>query len=352
MAEARGLNNEHGSDMTKKFRWQLVGIVVAIVSFGCASNAPEQRVITPESLAYVGPLLKIDEPPLALNIATPPQVDTPVEQTIPTKITSPPVPRAQENAKQAVQTNPQQIISVKQASLLKEELKLKAEVEIIDDYQQPPAKVTPRFNLLGNIKVLGKNGEPIEVEGTIVTFKPLDDQRLPAMAQSAYHEVGMQDKTYQPRFLAINARDSVSFVNKDEIKHNVFSSTGKNAFDLGTYGPKLRREVQLQAEGIVKVYCNIHPEMASFIAVNNNTISTVSDSKTGRFMVADMPLGKYEIRVWNIRGEVTRTVLVTSSNYRNIQLTLDTASYQPAERKNKFGNRYKQNTALFEDEFY
>ena len=140
--------------------------------------------------------------------------------------------------------------------------------------------------------------------------------------------------------------------NKDEIKHNVFSSTGKNAFDLGTYGPKLRREVQLQAEGIVKVYCNIHPEMASFIAVNNNTISTVSDSKTGRFMVADMPLGKYEIRVWNIRGEVTRTVLVTSSNYRNIQLTLDTASYQPAERKNKFGNRYKQNAALFEDEFY
>lgn len=92
--------------------------------------------------------------------------------------------------------------------------------------------------------------------------------------------------------------------------------------------------------------------MASFVAVDDQTISAISDSKSGRFMIADMPLGKYEIRVWNVRGEVTQTVLLTRSNYRDIKLTLDTSSYEPAERKNKFGDRYKQNTALFEDEFY
>ena len=47
--------------------------------------------------------------------------------------------------------------------------------------------------------------------------------------------------------------------------------------------------------GLVKVYCNIHPEMASNILVLNNDSFAVTDAN-GLFVIPRVPDGSYTLR--------------------------------------------------------
>lgn len=161
----------------------------------------------------------------------------------------------------------------------------------------------------------------------------------------------MQDKQYQTRYSTINTGDEVVFVNKDNIQHNVFSSSGSNAFDLGTYGAGLKRGVTLTEPGIVKVYCNIHADMATFVAVADPGLSVEVDDQ-GRYQMDKVPLGTYDMTVWNIRGETTRTIEIKAKETLELVDRIDTAVVKKETHKNKFGGNYSKNAALFEDEFY
>ncbi len=207
-------------------------------------------------------------------------------------------------------------------------------------------------SLTGTVTVLGKDGEILENQSSIVTIEPLDDSITIKRSERMRHFVDMEEKIYKPRYLIIHAEDVVSFVNKDEIKHNVFSSSDLNAFDLGTFGAKKWRDVVLSAEGVVKVYCNIHPEMASFIKVDKRGLSTVSEAEQGQFKFTDVPAGEYRLSVWHVRGTHEQTISILKEQVAQTTIKLDTTDFQKTERKNKFGKSYQTGTALFDDEFY
>jgi len=169
--------------------------------------------------------------------------------------------------------------------------------------QKSKAKVTSVGAVSGSVVLLGGNGQKLSATGTMVTLTPkaLESSSIKRRAPKT-HVIDMEDKQYQPRYSTINAGDQVVFVNKDNIRHNVFSSSGSNAFDLGTYGAGLKRAVTLEEPGIVKIYCNIHSDMATFVAVGNQSLSTKADDQ-GRYQIGNVPPGTYELGLWNIRGE-------------------------------------------------
>jgi len=211
--------------------------------------------------------------------------------------------------------------------------------------------VIPMGTVSGIVSLVGEQQEALSVVGTMITLTPKTQSKGGKDSSPKVHVIDMEDKEYQPRYSTINAGDQVLFVNKDNIQHNVFSSSGGNAFDLGTYGSRLKRAVTLKEPGIVKIYCNIHSDMATFIAVGEQGLSVKADDQ-GRYTIKAVPAGTYELSIWNIRGETKRTIVVKANKTNTLVDSIDTTAFKDESHKNKFGGDYSKNSGLFEDEFY
>lgn len=206
-------------------------------------------------------------------------------------------------------------------------------------------------SVVGKVQLTGNQGEVLPSTGTMITLTPKAMAQNETDRRPQVHIIDMENKTYQPRYSTIHAGDQVVFVNKDNIRHNVFSSSGNNAFDLGTYGAGLKRAVTLKEPGVVKIYCNIHSEMATFIAVGNQGLSTKVDDQ-GQYRIPDVLPGAYEMSIWNIRGETKRDITVRAGKPTELLDRIDTTAFKIEPHKNKFGGKYSKNATLFEDEFY
>lgn len=327
----------------------------AVTIAGCASYIPgEDRITHPESKAEVGPVLtELDTPIVAsqepkpeLAAVAPKESVAAEEQPTPTVIEAP-TPIAQ--------TPPQQTKIAVAIIESKEDITPKEQADPIplkapkpEAIIKPAKTVTKTYSVTGKVELTDK-GKSLNPEGTIITIERQDGQALPTQNPiSETFTIDMEDKTYLPAQMVIRKGDSVSFLNKDNIRHNVFSSTGVNAFDLGTYGAGLQRAVKLNEQGIVKVYCNIHPNMATFVAVDDIGISNVVDSN-GNFVIANLPTGKYQLKAWNLRGEHKQLFTVTDNSV-TVNVSIDTSNYVDTEHTNKFGKDYSKST--LNNEFY
>ncbi len=88
---------------------------------------------------------------------------------------------------------------------------------------------------------------------------------LPATA--AERVVLEEKKKFSEKKLALKAGDKVTFVNKDQFAHNVYSKSKGHEFDLGAQGPDTSDSVTFSKPGKIKVRCAIHPKMKLTITV-------------------------------------------------------------------------------------
>jgi hypothetical protein len=121
----------------------------------------------------------------------------------------------------------------------------------------------------------------------------------------------MKGQTLRPRILVVPVGTTVEFPNQDSLFHNVFSVSPARPFDLGRYGRGKSKRVTFDKPGLVNVYCNLHPNMASYILVVPNRAFARPDS-SGRFALPALPKGRYAVNVWHpdfptVRREVTVT---------------------------------------------
>jgi hypothetical protein len=100
--------------------------------------------------------------------------------------------------------------------------------------------------------------------------------------------------------LAIPVGTTVDFPNHDPILHNVFSASPAKKFDLGMYDQGVSRSVTFDAPGVVRIGCNVHPKMEAFVIVNPNPYVAVTYAQ-GKYTIANVPAGGYQIRVWHER---------------------------------------------------
>ena len=99
-----------------------------------------------------------------------------------------------------------------------------------------------------------------------------------------------RNETFEPRVLPVVQGQTVSFPNLDRIYHNVFSVSPLASFDLGQYkSTQPPRTVEFERAGLVPVYCNIHPQMLSYVVVLENDAFAVT-AKDGRFAIDALPV--------------------------------------------------------------
>jgi len=164
-------------------------------------------------------------------------------------------------------------------------------------------------------------------------------------ALALLHQRGEQ---FEPRLLPVVAGQGVSFPNHDRIYHNVFSVSPLEAFDLGQYKSQdPPRTVRFEKPGLVPVFCNIHPQMLSYVAVLENDAYAVTD-EDGAFEIAGLPPGALELQAWMPGARrVTVPIAIEAGAERVVDLRLEQIE-RIAPHKRKDGSDYPK--PRYEDE--
>ena len=134
--------------------------------------------------------------------------------------------------------------------------------------------------------------------------------------------MGQKGRHFEPELLIIPAGSKVSFPNLDPIFHNIFSLSRAQSFDLGYYSEGKTRDVIFQKEGIVQVYCHVHPEMYGVIVVTSSKW-TGHPSPDGSFSWPDVPAGKYRLMVWQrSAGLLHKSITIPQSGSVQVEVKL------------------------------
>ena len=129
-----------------------------------------------------------------------------------------------------------------------------------------PAGPLSAGTVVGRVSVTDKGGRPAkDLRETVIWIDDIKEPAKPARAT-----VTMKGKSFVPRVTVIPVGGTVDFPNDDPILHNVFSVSGENRFDLDLYKRPKSGSRTFERPGLVRVYCNIHPQMTAVVMVRDN----------------------------------------------------------------------------------
>jgi len=158
-------------------------------------------------------------------------------------------------------------------------------------------------------------------------------------------EMIQKNKTFLPHVLAITVGTTVDFPNRDPIFHNAFSNYNGQIFDVALYPPGTSKSIAFRREGVVRVFCNIHPSMSAVILVLKSPYFAVSD-KRGSVRIPDVPAGSYQLHVFHERATeqtlagLTRSVEIPAGDLDLPVTTVSESGYLLLPHKNKYGKDY------------
>jgi plastocyanin len=195
----------------------------------------------------------------------------------------------------------------------------------------------PAGTVRGRVAVVEKGGKKTsDVTDAVVWVEGPMVKPSPSSAT-----VTMKGKAFEPRVVVVPVGGTVEFPNQDPIFHNVFSVSGENRFDLGLYKRPKREAWTARYPGLVRVYCNIHPQMSAYVLVQDNPF-WARPAAGGDFEIPDVPPGTWVLKAWHERtGEASQAVTVPESGAVDVALTLDASKWKRAPHKNKSGRDYE-----------
>ncbi|MEZ4385862.1 MAG: carboxypeptidase regulatory-like domain-containing protein [Nannocystaceae bacterium] len=158
--------------------------------------------------------------------------------------------------------------------------------------------------LRGTVRLLKRGKRALKDSSNVVVYLEEVPGEPPTPPEQP-HEVYQRDKTFVPEVSAVVKGTTIAFPNDDKIFHNVFSMSRALKFDLGLYKSGTTKSVVATREGIVDIYCNIHPDMAAKVLVLDSAHFAVT-GEDGRFAIQGVPAGTYPIVAWQARGEPYR----------------------------------------------
>jgi len=110
---------------------------------------------------------------------------------------------------------------------------------------------------------------------------------------------------YLPHVSAVQKGQTVTIMNDDDTLHNVHAiadaGKGKSLFNLGQPIKGMKSDKKFDEAGIVKLKCDVHPWMLSYLAVVDTPYFAVTKEDGTFTLPAGLPDGEYTIQAWHSR---------------------------------------------------
>jgi len=119
---------------------------------------------------------------------------------------------------------------------------------------------------------------------------------------------------YEPHVIGAMVGQTIVIKNSDSTLHNVHSLP-KNSKQFNAAMPMANMTIKKKfasPEVMVRIKCDVHPWMASYVGVVANPFHSVSGAD-GSFTISDVPAGTYTIEAWHEKLG-TQTMEVTVSD--------------------------------------
>ena len=194
-------------------------------------------------------------------------------------------------------------------------------------------------HISGRVEVLEKGDVKEKLIRDVVVFVDGLKAPLPEEPRRRRFQITSQNKAFGPRVEAVPVGAVVSFPNLDPIMHNVFSLSPSNKFDLGLYKAGAAKDQRLDGPGLVRIYCNIHPQMSAFVLVLENPYFTEA-RPDGTFRIENVPPGTYTVKAWFEKAQAEKVVVVGAQGASNATFLLDARRFKTETHMNKFGKPY------------
>ncbi len=134
-------------------------------------------------------------------------------------------------------------------------------------------------------------------------------------------EIVQRGGVFTPGALVVRTGTTVRFPNQDPFYHNIFSYADPR-FDLGRFPEGESREVQFDAPGIVRVYCEIHEFMRAVVLVTDHSFHDVV-ADDGTFRIDGVPPGEYTLAAYHPDlGSLEERVVVGAGGTARVQVQL------------------------------
>ena len=210
------------------------------------------------------------------------------------------------------------------------------------------AVALPAATVSGSVKLVSSHDPNVrkhtDYSGVVVWLEPASGAPVvPAGVGRA--QMVQKNKTFTPHVLAITVGTVVDFPNFDPIFHNAFSNYNGQIFDIGLYPPGTTKSLAFRREGVVRVFCNIHPAMSAVIVVLKSPYFATS-ARNGSFRIDNVPPGSYRMQVFHERAAeqtltpLARVIEVADAPLELAPIEVSESGYLEVPHKNKFGKDY------------
>jgi plastocyanin len=187
--------------------------------------------------------------------------------------------------------------------------------------------------LAGTVSAQTRDGTP--AAAAVVYAEPLDGT-APRTAPS--FAISQKDKSFTPRVLGVPAGAVVRFPNDDAIFHNVFSLSPGNAFDLGLYRAGASKSRTFATPGVVRVFCNIHPQMTALVVAAPTPWIVTADAR-GAWRL-ELPPGRYRVTALSERAAAVSVDVIVAGATTLPPITLDESAFVAVPHTTKCGKPY------------
>jgi plastocyanin len=165
--------------------------------------------------------------------------------------------------------------------------------------------LTPAQTDRGRLDVLVKDERGKPVADAVVSLTPPGGTAGPARPGAVMDQ---QNKEFVPLVLPVAVGTPVTFPNRDNIRHHVYSFSPAKRFELPLYIGTPAAPVVFDTPGSVVLGCNIHDWMLGYVYVLA-TPYFVKTAEDGKGRIGELAPGAYEARVWHprLRAETEKT---------------------------------------------
>ena len=184
---------------------------------------------------------------------------------------------------------------------------------------QPSRAQGAKCSLSGKVTFSSK--DPKAKTGELVVYVA-SKARSVKLSEPRRHEIAQKDQQFVPRMLLIQKNDSVSFPNRDNKEHSVFTSD-RTTVRINPTRKAEPEPVAFLKEGGFRIQCDIHSNMRAWVVVVPVVELATKVADDGTWRIDNVPAGAQVLKVLEPNGNSVERAVTACASDTPIDVSLE-----------------------------